>query len=810
MGGAIAFCNSALAQIAPDRTLGSESSVVIPQTPDSPVDVISGGATRGANLFHSFEQFSIPTGRTASFNNVVDIQNIISRVTGSSISNIDGLIRANGAANLFFINPNGIIFGQNARLDIGGSFIASTANSIKFTDGVEFNANTVASTPLLTINVPMGLQFGANPGRVQVQGDGQGIRETSNLIDTTTGLRVPFNQTLALIGGDLGLEGATLKTAGGRIELGSVARDGLVNLTPRENGFALSYEGVQNLGNIQLTQQSAVDASGLGAGDIQVVGKRIAIATSSQIEASTLGSETGGTLAINASELLDVIGTSAEVRPSGIGAIVYPGVTGNAGDLKINTGELLIRDGAEVGASTYGSGRGGNVTVTANKIQLIGTSGSASFNSSLAATAEANSTGDAGLLTINTGELVIRDGAFLSVSTRGTGKAGDLLINANSVQLVGISADGQLLTTIGASSNRGATGDAGSLTINTKNLLIQNGARIQTFTSGTGKGGSLTVNADRVEISGTGNTVNGQFPSNINAVTRGAANAGNIIINTQDLLVKGGSGIVVQSLATGNAGNLIIDAGSVRLDNGILTANTRSVNTNPNQPQATITLRAKDLILLRHGSNITTNAIGSNVIGGDINIDTDFLVAAENSDISANSTDFRGGRVIVQALSIFGTDFRNTSTLESDITATGASPDLSGIVEINTLDVDPSKGLVELPINIVDAQEQIAQGCSPRGEQISSFVTTGRGGLSDSPNEMLSDDAIEVNLVTVDPKPNRSSANVSASAPALIVEAQGLVRSKNGEVLLTASASTVTPNHPGLTSESCNVRQQGK
>ncbi|MBG1269840.1 hypothetical protein F8S12_27395 [Nostoc sp. WHI] len=298
-------------------------------------------------------------------------------------------------------------------------------------------------------------------------GDGQGLRGTSDLIDTTNGLRVSSNQTLALVGGDLGLEGATLKTAGGRIELGSVAGDALVNLTPTENGFTLGYEGVQNLGNIQLTQQSAVDVSGAGGGDIQVTGKRVTLTTGSQIEASTLGSEAGGALVVNASELLDVIGTSADGRfPSGLGATVYPGVTGNAGNLTINTNELLIQNGAQVGASTFGSGTGGNVTVTANKIRVIGRSGNTLTNASvLATTAEPGSTGDAGLLTINTGELEIRDGALVSVSTRGTGKAGNLTITADSVQVVGISANGQFPTTIGASSNLGATGDAGLLTI---------------------------------------------------------------------------------------------------------------------------------------------------------------------------------------------------------------------------------------------------------------------------------------------------------------------------------------------------------
>src|SRR3569832_689633 len=131
MSGAIAFSGErAFAQITGDNTLGAERSRVT--SLGAGVFQIQGGATRGKNLFHSLSEFSVPTNGVAYFNNTSTIQNIITRVTGVSFSSIDGTLQTNGGANLFLLNPNGIIFGQNARLNIGGSFVATTANAIQF------------------------------------------------------------------------------------------------------------------------------------------------------------------------------------------------------------------------------------------------------------------------------------------------------------------------------------------------------------------------------------------------------------------------------------------------------------------------------------------------------------------------------------------------------------------------------------------------------------------------------------------------------------------------------------------------------
>ncbi|MDJ0533150.1 MAG: filamentous hemagglutinin N-terminal domain-containing protein [Xenococcaceae cyanobacterium MO_207.B15] len=154
----IATANNTLAQIIPDNTLGKETSQV--NSLDSNTQQIDAGAIRGENLFHSFQEFNIDEGKIVNFSNPEGIAHIFSRVTGNNPSAILGTLGVvGGNADLFLLNPNGIIFGRNSSLNVGGSFVATSASSIHFADGNKFATTNTSDKPLLTISTPIGLEF---------------------------------------------------------------------------------------------------------------------------------------------------------------------------------------------------------------------------------------------------------------------------------------------------------------------------------------------------------------------------------------------------------------------------------------------------------------------------------------------------------------------------------------------------------------------------------------------------------------------------------------------------------------------------
>lgn len=472
--------------------------------------------------------------------------------------------------------------------------------------------------------------------------------------------------------------------------------------------------------------------------------------------------------------------------------------TGDGGNLIINTREFIVQNESQIIVSAFGQGKGGNSTITADSVQVIGAS-TDRFPTGIINSSNQNSTGDAGDLTINTRELFVRDGGQIGAGTFGLGKGGNLTVNADNVEITGINANALAPSGLFTSSDGDFSGDAGNLTINARNLRVLDGAQVSAITWGQGKGGNLTITSDNVQV--IGSFANGLVRSSLVTSSRpnSTGNAGNLTINAGQLLVQDGAGVFVSSQGEGNAGNLTINARSIRLnDKARLNSNTQSVNKDPNKPQANININSQDLIS-RRGSEITANARGENVIGGNINIDTGVLAVLENSRISANSSDFRGGRVTIRTQGIFGTQSWYSNALRGFITATGATPSLSGDVQINTPDVDPSSGLVELPVNLIDASNQISNACTPGSRQFdSTFVATGRGGLPVSPAEPLQDSSTLTAWVKLAPNSNVpvtkiepvSTPNIKAST---IREASSWIADKLGNIELVAPTNQINP-----------------
>jgi filamentous hemagglutinin family protein len=551
----------AKAQITPDSTLGAESSMLTPNVSIDglPADRVDGGAIRGTSLFHSFQQFNVENGQRVFFANPAGIENIFSRVTGTNPSTILGTLGINGGANLFLLNPNGIIFSPNARLDLRGSFLASTAKSIKFTDDIEFSTLNPSAPPLLTLNVPLGLQYGQDVGRILVQGQGNELRinqETGEVLEVnlTGGLEVEPGQTLALAGGEVVLEGGSLSAESGRVEVWSVQGEGLVGLTPTNLGWELSNQGVQNFQDIRLSQAAAIDTSGAGGGNIQLQGRRVALEDGSFLLSLTRGEGSGGTMSIRASESIKATGSA----PNGEASLFLTETLSiaKAGDVEINTRRLILQNGAQVSSSTFNQGSGGKIIVNASElVEATGISQTGNFASGLFSVAR-ESTGEGGRVELTTKQLVLQDGAQVSATTFSQGSGGNVLVNASeSVEAIGTAPIG----TSGLFAGSESTGNGGTVKIITGKLILQEGARVSTSASSQGNGGDVLVKASEL-VKAIGIAQNGNFGSGLVAQTQDSGNGGKVEINTKKLILRDGALVSATAFGEGSGGDVLIKA----------------------------------------------------------------------------------------------------------------------------------------------------------------------------------------------------------------------------------------------------------
>lgn len=697
--------STAQAQVVSDGTLGT-----IVNTTGSTAD-ITGGTQAGPNLFHSFGQFSLtPSGiDTAVFNSDPGVQNIITRVTGGSVSNINGRIQA-GNVNLFFLNPSGITFGEQASIEIGGSFVASTANSLKFSDGQAFTSATPSGSALLLVSVPIGLQYGSNPGPIQVQGSGNFVFVNPDPFQIIRdfrppGLAVQPGRTLALIGGTVEVQGGNLTAEDGQIAIGAVANS-TVMLTPTELGWNFTYPTDATFQDVMFSQAASADVSGNGSGQIQIQAQRLNILEGSSLLALTLGDGPGGRIRLDAKDAVTVQGGSPDF-PSSVLTEVDLGATGNAGSLIINTGQFLAAEGAKISTGTSGAGNGGLLQISANAIEVNG--GSPDFGPTLlsADSVGVSTTGNGGTIVLNAGQLSVVNGGGILLSANGIGNGGTLEITAQTVDLTGNSPD-YGPSGIFAATLPGSVGQGGNVTIQSDRLRVTEGAVIALDTAGDGNSGDLQIVAKSLEISGTsglgdpslistevkedanGNGSNVTIQANeltirdqgaLQGSTSGNGNGGNVTIQANELMIRDRGALRVGTVGNGNAGDLNLITGLMALSSGA-TITTSTVGLGD---AGSLQITAQAIMLQGQGISDPTGIFataepGSSGNGGLLQIDTQRLQVLGGARIATTtfSTGEAGNLVVnAQQIELAGSQPLGSSGLFSGaLVGTGAGGDL--------------------------------------------------------------------------------------------------------------------------------------
>ena len=696
-------CPGMLAQsnIVPDNTLGKEASVVNPAPDNVLTELISGGAQRGQNLFHSFQEFNVGEGKGAYFVSPnADIANILSRVTGSNPSKIMGTLGTMGAAqpNLFLINPNGIIFGENASLDVGSSFVATTADRIQFGDRGFFSASEPDVPPLLTVQ-PSAFFFNQMNGSIQNNSVAPaGLDPTESL--EFFGLRVPDGESLLLLGGDVEINSGGIVALDGEINIGAV-ETGTVELNKVNNNLSLSLTENLLRGNISLTNGAGLLTSGKNGGKIAIAAENIDILANSTVETgilSNLGSMeaqandieldatkaiavdnsfvfnrvsdnatgNGGNLFIDTKNLS--ISNNARVSTNTFGQ-------GNAGSINLQTQVLNITEGAQLTSSTFGQGDAGNLSIIANDVEING--GENGIFTALTASVGPEAKGKGGNITIGSEQLpveqlMVTNGARILASIFGQGDGGNITINASElVKLDG--GDSDISTGIFFQVLETGKGNSGNLTLNTRQFSISNGAQISASIVGESQGGDLTVNSlESVEI---------KKRSGLFADTIGSGDAGKLTITTGKLLVEEGL-VGAGTFGSGQGGTIAVNASeSVELIGtfgedtpGGLTTQAQSIG-----DAGDLIVETKQLIV-RDGASIKASAVLGSGDGGDLTINTEDLFI-ENAQISASTfSEGNAGKLEIiasESIEIIGTN-KGLEKAPSGIFAQ-TNPESSGI-----------------------------------------------------------------------------------------------------------------------------------
>ncbi|MBD2517185.1 filamentous hemagglutinin N-terminal domain-containing protein [Nostoc sp. FACHB-973] len=704
--------------IVPDNTLGAESSQVIDNFQGLPIEVITGGATRQINLFHSFQEFNISEGRGAYFfSPSADIQNILARVTGSNPSEILGRLGTfgNSRPNLFLINPNGIVFGENASLDVDGSFVGTTANGIQFGNQGVFSATNPEAEPLLTIHPSVLLfnQIQANGGIIN---QSQAPAGTNFIGEDVTGLRVANGKSLLLVGGNINIDGGGIHAYGGNIELAGLAAPGNVGFNIAGDNLSLVIPENVERADVSLSNGAEVNVRGADGGNIKIQARNVNLVEQSKLRAGIatgLGTPNsqGGDITINATE-------TTLIDNSFIANVVQERAFGNAGNINITTGRLTIQNYGLINASLWGQGNAGNVNIIAQgAVNVIGQKDD--LDSGISSFVLTGATGNGGNINIKSSSFTLSNEAYLSTTVLGQGNGGNILIQtSDAVEFT----RGFVFTNIGS----GGVGNGGEININAGSLSLTDSSQIQSQVDGAddqlpggqgnagnininvqgdisfrnsrpdevngillgvgegaiGNGANVTINASSLEINDG---------SEIQGSTRGKGNSGNIIINARNnISLDGSDGNIfsriinsVQRTAQGNAGNIQITTGTLKATNGAFI----SSSTNGKGNAGNISVNALNNIAFYNNSFAASSVYNEGVgDGGDIYLKTGSLSLTNGGEVSTNVLgQGNAGNITVEAsenVKIDNFDYDAFSGLESNLLTGGVGR--AGNIQVTT------------------------------------------------------------------------------------------------------------------------------
>lgn len=647
------------------------------------------GQQHGGNLFHSFQDFNLQSFESATFAGPETINNIISRVTGGNPSQIDGMLRSTiPNANLYFLNPYGIMLGPNAKLDVQGSFHASTADYLRLGNGGRFDARQ-PSNSLLTVAPIEAFGFVTDsPASLSIKGSQLSNRP---------------NATISLIGGTLALEKARLKIPQGQINLASVGSTGEVILT--QNGFDMTT--VSDLNQINMTDNSVVTTSGKGAGRIFIQGETLTlqqskikadaleqgnkgkidiqverlnlignsqlgkihydkIAFDTAISSSTISEGDGGDIFIQATDAINI--TNAAIfansgrmdiqREAGSTTSMlpeYPDKQGNAGSIFIETEQLTV-DNAVIESNAFGSGQGGHITLNITNNTSLSDS-HISVNAFDGSEVNADRVGE---IILETKQLDLAN-VILSSSTFGSGAGGNIILMVDgaitlSHSAIVVDAHANMPppsnysptkpSQVNQINSRPAppSGDAGSIHIEAGKIILSDRSNISSNTSGTGDGGHIIIYAtDSVTIQNPHHTTEAknakisQKRFGIEAISisqqEDSGDAGEIWLETSRLNLTEDADMNTSSQGGGDAGHISLTVTDLNMRH-----HTKIASSNQGMGDAGNVVINTQNLLLQQDTKITTEAKSAE--GGEIRLNVGKLVYLHNGRIT---TSVRGG-----------------------------------------------------------------------------------------------------------------------------------------------------------------------